>query len=261
VGAVQSAEQSAHSTRLRDDIVVKPLNWLLRGLLGLGGVVLAYQAWPVSQSAWQAQKADTVVGQLRTLNLLGTGPSAQLASILAGIAALDRAVEADPVASRYLQRSELLIGVALTPELAVTLDQRVAWLRSAEADLIVGLGAAPARGIAWARLAAVRQGLQGTSRGVVDALLMSIDTAPMVRAIWPARLQLILDNWVAFTPQERERLAAYVAMTWRRNPERRWFADNIRTSVDELFVRYFLRDEPKAQEELGVLLEYKRRAK
>jgi hypothetical protein len=255
------AQRSARSARVRDDIFVKSINWLLRGLLGLGGVVLAYQAWPVSQSAWQAQKADTVVGQLRSLSLLGGTQSTKLAAMLAGVAALDRAVEADPVASRHLQRSEMLIAVALTPELEVTLDQRVAWLRRAETDLVAGLGAAPARGIAWARLAAVRQGLQGTSRGVVDALLMSIDTAPMVRAVWPARLQLILDNWVAFTAQERERLAAYVVMTWQRNPERRWVADTIRSPVDELFVRYFLRDDPKAQEELSAMLAYKRRAK
>ncbi len=85
--------------------------------------------------------------------------------MLAGIALLDRAVEADPVASRYLQRSELIVGAALTPALDVTLDQRVAWLRKApRLILMIGLGSAPARGIAQARLAAVRQGLRGTSR-------------------------------------------------------------------------------------------------
>lgn len=240
---------------------MKSLNWLLRGLLGLGGILLAYQAWPVARGAWQAQKADTVINQLRTVSQLGSGQAAKLPGVIAGIAALDRAVAADPVAGRYLERSELVVGAALTPGLDVTLDQRVAWLRSAEADLYAGLGAAPARGIAWARLAAVRQGLHGTSRGVVDALLMSIDTAPMLRAVWPARLQLILDNWVACTPAERDRLGAYVVMTWRLNPERRWVAEVVRSPVDELFVRYFLRDEPNAQEEFGRELEYVRRTK
>ncbi|MBI3197683.1 MAG: hypothetical protein HYZ40_09260 [Rhodospirillales bacterium] len=90
---------------------------------------------------------------------------------------------------------------------------------------------------------------------------MSIDTAPMLRAVWPARLQLILDNWVAFTPAERERLGAYVVMTWRLNPERRWFAEVVRSPVDELLVRYFLRDEPNAQEEFGLHLDYVRKVK
>ena len=86
---------------------------------------------------------------------------------------------------------------------------------------------------------------------MVAALLMSIDTSPLLSPLWPARLQLILDNWVAFTPQERDRIAAYVVMTWRLSSERRWFAGAIRTPVDELLIRYFLRDEPKAQEELA----------
>lgn len=235
---------------------MKSLNWLLRGLLGLGGVLLAYQAWPIARGAWQAQKADAVAQRLRT------GQPVELAAVAAGIVALDRAVAADPVASRYLQRSELVVGAALTPSLNVTLDQRVAWLRSAESDLVAGLGSAPARGVAWARLASVRQGLQGSSRGVVDALLMSIDTSPLLSPIWPARLQLILDNWVTFTPEERERLAAYVVMTWRLSAERRWFAAAIRSPVDELFVRYFLRNEPNAQAELAKwLFEVKRDGK
>ncbi len=224
---------------------MKSLNWLLRGLLGLAGAILAYQAWPVARSAWQAQKADAVVTQLRT------GQPTRLSDIAAGIAALNRAVADDPVAGRYLQRSELVVGAALTPSVEITVDQRVVWLRSAESDLTAGLGAAPARGVAWARLASVRQGLYGTSRGVVDALLMSIDTSPMLSPIWPTRLRLILDNWVAFTPPERQRIEAYVVMTWRLSSERRWFAQTIRSPIDELFVRYFLRDEPKAQEEIG----------
>jgi hypothetical protein len=224
---------------------VKSLNWLLRGLLGFGGLALAYQAWPVAHSAWQAQKADAVVTQLRK------GEPVRLADVSAGIVALNRAVAADPSSGRRLQRSELVVGAALTPSLDVTVEQRVAWLRNAESDLVAGLGSAPARGVAWARLASVRQGLYGTSRGVVDALLMSIDTSPMLSPIWPARLQLILTNWVAFTPAERQRIAAYVVMTWRLSADRRWFARAIRAPVDELFVRYFLRDEPNAQQELS----------
>ena len=245
---------SVRSTFVGNGIVVKSFYWLLRGLVGLAGVILAYQAWPVASSAWDVLKADTVIGQMRSVNQLNAGQPATLADILKGIAALDRAVAADPVAGRYLLRSEIVVGAALTPGLAVTLDQRVAWLRSAESDLVAGLGSAPARGVAWARLASVRQGLQGTSRGVADAILMSIDTAPMLSTIWPGRLQLILANWVAFTPAERERLGAVVVMMWRLTDERIWFAYAIRSPVDELFVRYFLRDVPNAQEELTALL-------
>jgi hypothetical protein len=201
-------------------------------------------AWPVAKGAWQAQKADAVVFELRT------GQALDLASVQDGIAALDRAVAADPVAGRRLGRSELLAGAALTTELPVTREQRAEWMKQAHADLDFGLANAPARGVAWARLAAARQALDGTSARVVAALMMSIDVAPMMETLWPSRLQLILDNWQYFTPKERERIAAYVAMNWRMSADKRWVAETIRSPIDELFVRYFVRDEPNAQEEL-----------
>ncbi len=236
---------------------MKSLSWLLRGVLALAGIILAVQAWPVTRGAWEAQKADTVVVQLRLFSELRGGQPVKLADIVAGIGALDRAAAADPVAGSYLLRSELVAGAALAPDLGISLEQRIAWLRSAEADLVAGLGSAPARGVAWGRLAAVRQGLQGTSRGVVDALMMSIETSPMLSSLWVARLQLISDNWVAFTPEQREQLGAYVARTWRSSTDRYLFTYAVRSPVDELFLRYFLRDEPKAQEELAALLALK----
>ena len=220
------------------------MTWMLRGLLGVGGAILAVVAWPVANGAWQAQKADAVVFELRT------GQALHLASVQDGIAALDRAVVADPVAGRRLGRSELLAGAALTTELPVTREQRAEWMKQAQGDLDFGLANAPARGIGWARLAAARQALDGTSARVVAALMMSIDVAPMMASLWPSRLQLILDNWQYFTPKERERIAAYVAMNWRVSRDRRWVAETIRSPIDELFVRYFVRDEPNAQEEL-----------
>lgn len=220
------------------------MTWMLRGLLGVGGAILAVVAWPVANGAWQAQKADAVVFELRT------GQALDLATVQDGIAALDRAVAADPVAGRRLGRSELLAGAALTTELPVTREQRAEWMKQALADLDFGLANAPARGVAWARLAAARQALDGTSARVVAALMMSIDVAPMMETLWPSRLQLILDNWQYFTPKERERIAAYVAMNWRMSADRRWVAETIRSPIDELFVRYFVRDEPNAQEEL-----------
>ena len=62
------------------------VTWMLRGLLGIGGVVLVYVAWPVAGGAWQAQKADAVLFELRTQKPM------ELASVQAAVAALDRAV-------------------------------------------------------------------------------------------------------------------------------------------------------------------------
>lgn len=220
------------------------LTWILRGLLGIGGAVLAFVAWPVANGAWQAQRADAVMFELRT------GQPIQIGEVQAGIDAMDRAVAADPVAGRRLGRSELLAGAAVNSGLPVSPAQRVQWMRQALTDLDYALANAPARGVGWARLAAVRQALDGTSANVVAPLMMSIDVSPMMESLWPARLQLILDNWQYFTPKERERISAYVVMNWRMSQDKRWVAETIRSPIDELFVRYFVRDEPNAQEEL-----------
>ena len=231
------------------------IDGLLRGLLGLGGALLVWFAWPVMKSAWQAQRADPATTALR-LNY-----KISLDAVLNAIDALDRAVESDPTAGRYLQRSELLVGAAQSPNFAPTEQQRTEWLKRAQDDLAVGLGDEPARGIQWLRLASVRLALEGPSQRSVEPLLMSIDTAPMLLPLWPVRLRLILDNWPALTTSQREKVALYVARTWQLSPSHGWFADAIRTPIDELFVRYCVRSEAGAQEELTRLLAERRKKK
>lgn len=221
------------------------MTWMLRGLLALGGAGLFVVAWPVANAALQQQRADSVLSAMRT----GARP-VSLGEVQDAITSLDRAVFFDPVASRRFVRSELLAGAALDPALRVTREQRTQWLREAQGDLETALGNDPARGVAWVRLAAVRQALGGPSRAVVAALMMSLDVAPMLESLWPSRLQMFLDNWQHFTPQERERVAAEVAMNWRKTAQHEFFATAIRSPIDELFVRYFIRNEPGAQEEL-----------
>jgi hypothetical protein len=223
---------------------LKASAWLLRGLAGVGGAVLAFVAWPVADGALRAQKADAAFFQFRT------GEPVQLGQAEAALASLDQAVAADPVARRRLGRAEMLLAAALTPNLGVSDQQRAHWLKQAQGDLEFGLANAPARGVAWAQLASARQAIDGPSAKAVAALMMSIDTAPMMEALWPSRLRLILDNWQFFTPRERERIDAYVVTNWRASSDRRWFAGVIRSPLDELFVRYFLRDEPGSQEYL-----------
>ena len=218
--------------------------WLLRGLLGLGGGALVYVGWPVAGGALQAQRADSVVFELRS------GIPVTAADLQAALQAMDRAVATDPVAGRRLARSELTAGAALTPGLDMLPAERTEMMKQAAGDLDVGLATDPARSAAWLRLASARQMLEGTSARVVAAVMMAIDTAPMLAPAWPARLQLILDNWRDFTPQQREQVSAYVAAIWRASPDKRWFATAIRSPLDELFVRYFVRNEPNAQEEL-----------
>ncbi|MFI5002224.1 MAG: hypothetical protein ACHQK9_20265 [Reyranellales bacterium] len=221
------------------------LGWLLRGLMAVGGAVLVWQTWPVARGSWEAQRADAIVMDLRR------GHPLDRPRVVAGIAALDRAVAADPVAGRYLQRSELLAGAGLTPTLKMSEDERIELWQRAKADLEIGLAGAPARGIDWLRLAAIREALSGSSREVLAPLFMSIETARLIPSIWPARLRLILDNWAYYSDDQRALLRAYVVLTWRVTENRLWFGSTIREATDELIVRYFLHDEPNAQEDLS----------
>ncbi len=229
------------------------LNWLLRALMAMGGVALAVLAWPVALGAWEAQKADAVVSDLRF------GRPLEAASVAAGIDALNRSIAVDPVARHYLDRSELLAGAALTPSLKLPDPDRDALLRRARSDLQVGLANAPVRGIDWLRLAVVRQVLDGASRDVLPPLFMSIETAPLIHQLWQSRLRVILDAWPYLDDQQRGRLADYFVMTWRLALERpallsegyrSALAAEISAPSDELIIRYFLRNEPNAQEEL-----------
>ena len=224
------------------------LGWLLRGLMAVGGAVVVWQGWPVAVSSLQAQRADAVMTDL------SKGYPLTMPRVEAGLEALDRAVAADPGAARHLQRSALL-GGGLTPGFKISEDELTEWLQRAKADLDVGLAAAPARGIEWLRLAAVRQALGGTSRDVLPPLFMAIEVAPLNPFVWPVSLRIILDNWAYYSDEQRERLRPYVVMTWNRSADRRWLVALVRDPIDELILRFFLRDDRAAQDELTKLLQ------
>jgi hypothetical protein len=235
------------------DSTLSVVSWLLRGLLGLGCAALAYFAWPVAVGAWYAQKADLVINRLRD------GKSINLPDALAAIGAFGHAIGANPSAENHLDRSELLVGASMGLNWAAPDSQREQWLHMAEADLEPGLAGAPARGVAWLRLAAVRLALDGPSPRVVGPLLMSIETAPVRPRLWPVRLELILRTWDSFTDAERDRVAAYVVMTWQASPDRRWFVSALGHAGDELYLRLLLGDLPGAQEELSMWIGLVRR--
>ena len=270
------------------------LNWLLRALMAMGGAALAVVAWPVAWGAWEAQKADAVVSDLRFARPLDA------AAVAAGIAAFNASIVADPVARHYLDRSELLAGAALTKSLKLPDADRDALLRRAQSDLQIGLANAPVRGVDWLRLAIAREVVDGPSRNVLPPLFMSIETAPLIPQLWRTNIgidrrlpwgmvgtaEFIYNRDVngiyyfnanlpaaqtAFTgvdARQRSRLADYFVMTWRLARDRPALTSEtfrpglmaeIYSPADELIVRYFLRNEPGAQEELTKWLEASRK--
>lgn len=222
----------------------------MRGLTVIGGIIAIVQAGPIARAAWQAQSADDVVHRLRTQQKVDTP------SVAAGIDALGRAIALDPVPTRYLARSELLGGAALTPSVVAEPAMRTAWERRARADLVTGLAGAPAHGVDWVRLAALQLQLDGPSRLVVAMVFTSIEMAGRLPQTWLPRLRLILDCWPLLTDPQKERLRSHIATVWRQSGgDRRLFGQATHTAADHAILTWFLRDVPDAAQELAAIIE------
>ena len=234
------------AARKGENVLSVVMNWLLRGLIAICGVVLVYQGLPVALSSFQAQKADATVSKLRRVEPVTTQ------AVIAGVDALNKAVSLEPVAGRYLQRSEIESTGALTRGVELSPEVHTAWLKQAKIDLELGLARAPARTIDWLRLATVMQALDGPSRAVIAPLMMSIETGPWLDAAFFSRVRLIVDNWAYFTDEQRGEVRLAVSRMWRRAQDPRFFAWLVSNPVDELIIRSLLRDEPGAQEKLTI---------
>ncbi len=115
------------------------------------------------------------------------------------------------------------------------------------------------RGIDWLRLATVREVLDGASRDVLPPLFMSIETAPRIPQIWPARLRVILDVWPYLDDEQRERLGNYFLMTWRLRNEPAHAGIGHRLSGRRADRALFPAQRTEAQEQLTKwLLEYRK---
>lgn len=205
--------------------------------------------WPIARAAWQAQRADAVFYNLRTDHAVDRK------AVEEGLDGLNRAIEFDPVPTRFLLRSDLLASAALNPSLRFDQANRTDWLSRARSDLIIGLAGAPAHGVDWLRLAAVELDLYGASRRVIALMFTSIDMAGRLPQTWESRLRVILDCWPYFTDSEKERLRGHIVMIWRQSiGDRRLFGYVTRSAADHAILTWFLRDEPGAPQELADII-------
>lgn len=228
------------------------MDWLaifLRVVLGTGGVALLAASLPFAVASLEAEKADSVVFALRAQRRV------DLPAVRQALDRLEAALRWDPAGDRRLALSELQEAAYVEFNWAAPDSEREQWLRAAEANLVAGLAARPAHGIAWLRLASVRQTLHGAGQSVVVPLLMSIETVPVIPRLWPLRHALILRNYHLLPEARRAEIDAYVVMTWRHGGvDRRWFVRAFRSPLDELVLRAILADEPGALDELTRLM-------
>lgn len=228
------------------------LNWLLRGLTIIGGVIALTQLGPIVRASWQQQPADAVVEDMRGMRRVS------LARYRAGIDAATRAIEADPTAPRYLMRSNIFANAAADRSFQLDQATRTDWLRRARADAVTGLGGEPASGVDWLRVAIVQLTLEGATPIVTSLLFTSLELAPYLPETYGPRLRVILEDWPLLTDQQKELLRRYLVRTWERG-DRRYFAYFSYSATDDLIIYWFLRDVPGAPKEFYDLLQRIRR--
>jgi hypothetical protein len=225
------------------------LNWLLRGLTIIAGVIAVTLVWPIARAAWVGQPADAVIETRRG------DRQVTMAEYRAAIDAETRAIEIDPTAPRYLIRSYLLATAALLRTNPVDAATRNDWLRRARADMVTGLAGSPARGIDWLRAGVVQLALDGPSPMLVALLSTSLEMARHVPQTFEVRLRLILDCWPLLNDRQKEYLRRYVVMTWRESKgDRRFFAYTSSSEADYLIINWLLREEPGALQEFAELI-------
>ena len=88
------------------------------------------------------------------------------------------------------------------------------------ASLKTGLALAPANPFAWTRLAFAQSLITGPSPSVASALRMALLTARYEPRLLFIRLELCLQSWSYFRPDDRELVYGQVRFAWRKKPKR-----------------------------------------
>lgn len=151
-------------------------------VMGAGLLLLSV---PRTIAAWEAMPSRPL------LEKIDNAKSIPISDLRDGIRGLERSVSW--VASDKYLKDLGTLEFSLYQALPLSDPERTAVLAAAERYLLDGLAANPADGLAWYRLAQVRQSRGGDTRPIVVALMQSVDMAPNFRPLFVGRtLGLIL---------------------------------------------------------------------
>jgi hypothetical protein len=186
-----------------------PTETLATVVLALFGLALLGLGIPRTMAAWAALDARPALGKIRD----GVQPSAE--ELREGVQGLQRA-KGWLAAERHL--TDLGTLEFLLAQM-VPLDQaaRNTQLATSERHLMEGLVKNPADGVAWYRLAQVRQAQGAVSASVKAALLQSVDMAPNQRQLWLGRAFGLIYYRSSLTPEEWEAAGGQLRTIWRTN--------------------------------------------
>jgi hypothetical protein len=208
---------------------------VLAAAVGAGLLVLAV---PRTLSAWQAVWAQPV------LEILDRALADPLREAIANMRA-----STSRVPSAATLRDLGILEFTLAQTMVRTDPERAVAIAEGERHLTESLAANPVDGIAWYRLAQVRQQKGGDPRPVVTALLESVDMAPNYRPVLAQRT-LGLIAYRPFLTAEEQRVADGQLRTFWRvadAPSRKMVGDYLKALPTALAaVEAAVRDDPQA---------------
>jgi hypothetical protein len=206
----------------------------------LGGAILAL-AIPRSIGAWEVRFDAAPV-----LDNLIAGKPVSDEALARAVAALRAAIGWGSTAPWL--RDLGLLETNQAQRLYVGDPARGPVLEAADRHLTGGLRVDPVDGLAWIRLASVRE-LRGLPRrDVVAALVKALDVAPYDRGLWMYRSSQLVNYRAELTADERAAFASNVRTLWAADPDLTRQLIGYAASVDALdFISDTLGNDPEAR--------------
>jgi len=206
------------------------------------GAVLLALAVPRTIAAWEAIAAQPA------LEKIDAGKPLSTAELREAVAGLERSVTW--VTSDRSLKDLGTLELSLYQALPFTDPGRGAVLASCERHFLEGLAANPADGMAWYRLAQVRQLSGGDARRVVVALMQSADMAPNYRPVFVGRTLGLLLYRAVLTPEEFQVAESQIRTFWRgaKPAERKALYGYVRGDAASLaMIENAVREDPDAK--------------
>ena len=211
------------------------------------GLALLGLAIPRTVAAWASIETQPA------LEKFWAGKAPSDAELAAGVAGLRRALVWVPSPRRLTNLALLELEQARSRKFAD--PERGVLLASAEQHLVDGLIANPADGIAWFRLAVVRQMRVGTGRAISVALMQSLDMAPDMRLLWLPRIGMFLVYWRTLKDDELAALRSHLRTIWSADPNIRVPLLQLAQSYGELpVISAALESDAQAKGEFGRMM-------
>jgi hypothetical protein len=181
--------------------------WFFAGGAVAIGTILLVLAIPRTIAAWEAMPANSVLIKIRAAE------QPTVDELRDSVRDLRRSVATIAASRRLLDLGT--VEFLLVQALAATDPERAPLLIASEEHFTRGLTINPLDGLAWHRLAQVRQARNPfDGRSIVVALMQSLDMAPNMRPLWVGRTFGLILYRKSLTAEETADLISNLRTSW-----------------------------------------------